>query len=88
MSVIQKKLDELKNQLADQIFTDKDQLEIEEAVAQYKRELIEEKKAEIENNKNIIQVQIDVLEEVLADELEEEQQKATLNVDASQTNLL
>lgn len=89
MSVIQNKIDELKNQLAEQVFTDKDQLEIEDAVAQYKKELIEEKKAEIENNKNIIQVQIDVLEEVRAEEIEQEKNINNLaNISSEGQNLL
>lgn len=88
MSVIQRKIDELKNQLAEQVFTDKDQLEIDEIVAQYKKELIEEKKAEYENNKNVIQVQIDVLEEVLADEIQEAGKNALYGQDVGQTNMI
>lgn len=70
--VIDKKINELKEELAKQVFTEEDNEEIEKQVEDYRNELIEEKENEYTYNKEIINAKIEALEEVKSLEDEEE----------------
>ena len=72
VDIITKKIADLKNELALQRFTEKDNQEIEELVKQYRQELIDEKKQEFEYNVEIINAKIGVLEETRKEMLDAE----------------
>lgn len=63
-NVIDKKINELKEELAKQIFTEEDNEEIERQVEEFRNDLIEEKENEYTYNKEIINAKIEALEEV------------------------
>ena len=77
IDIIEKKIADLKNELALQHFTQKDNDEIEKLVLDYRKELKAEKEEEYEANKIIINAKIEALEETKSEMLnaQKEEQK-------------
>ncbi len=78
--ILQAKLQELKNQLAEQVFNADVETEIEKQVVEYKKNLVEEVQKEFDKNKEIINAQIELVENLIDAEAKEkaEQEKARL----------
>ena len=72
VDTITKKIADLKNQLASQVFTSDDKAEIDKVVEEYRKELTDEKNREYEYNAEIIKSQIAILEEVRNEELDKQ----------------
>ena len=90
--ILQAKLQELKNQLAEQVFNADVEAEIEKQVVEYKKNLVEEVQKEFDKNKEIINAQIELVENLIDAEAKEkaEQEKARLENSTPETtpNLL
>ncbi len=76
VSIIEKKIATLKQELAEQSFSANDEAEIEKLVQEYKKELVEAKKQEYEHNQEMIKAKIEALEELKNEEIEEEKKEA------------
>lgn len=74
--VIARKIEELKSELAKQVFTADDKAEIDKTVEDYRKELTEEKENEYAYNRVLIEAKIDVLNEALVEIKEEETKSA------------
>ena len=79
IDIIEKKIADLKEELALQHFTQADNDEIEKLVLEYRKELKAEKEEEYEANKIILNAKIEALEETRSEmlnaQVEEEQQE-------------
>lgn len=63
-TIIDKKINELKVELAKQQYSVEDEAEIEKIVQEYKKELVDSKKDEYAFNQEIIKARIETLEEL------------------------
>lgn len=78
--ILQAKLEELKNQLAEQKFSAEVEAEIEKQVVEYKKNLVEEVQREFDNNKALINAKIELIEDLIEAEnkAKAEEEKARL----------
>jgi len=92
IDIIEKKIADLKEELALQHFTQADNDEIEKLVLEYRKELKAEKEEQYEANKIILNAKIEALEEtrneMLNAQVEEKQQEETPQETTSTINPL